>query len=302
MFPSREAPTDLDGEPATARLDTTRSGYAESLLRVLAISGHGLWIWLGTGVALGMNRIGDGAMQMPLLLGTALVCAGLALGGLPSSASTDGHAGPAVERRRPRRVAAMTLACCLPVLLLLVLGDGHGHVLAMRLAGAALLLCSLASLVQRTHRFRRQLSADLQRLSMSLPVSRLVTAWYIGGLWFWLCTMMQGEAEPVRSGSPWILLLLALALLLGLLEGMRWQSLGPSPESGHDMRLQQLSPQRVLAALLVYVLPCAALLLTDRLGGGLLAVTLALPSCLLGRTLEQRVYETALARAFPAAG
>lgn len=300
MLPSREAPPDLDGEPATARLDATRSGYAESLLRVLAISGHGLWIWLGTGVALGMNRIGDGAMQMPLLLGTALVCAGLALDGLRFSAGTDGSGRPAAARRWPRRAAMMTLACCVPVLLLLLLGDGHGQVLAMRLAGAALLLCSLASLVQRTHRFRSELSADLQRLSMSLPVSRLVTAWYIGGLWFWLCMMIQGEPEPVRSGSPWILLLLALALLLGLLEGMRWQALGPVTENDHDMRLQHLSPLRVLAALLVYVLPCAALLLTDRLGGGLLAVTLALPSCLLGRTLEQRVYETALARVFSA--
>jgi hypothetical protein len=61
-------------------------------------------------------------------------------------------------------------------------------------------------------------------------------------------------------------------------------------------------PTRYLAALLVYVLPCAALLLTERYGGGLLAAAVAVPSCLFGKMLEQRVYEKALAGAFSAVG
>ena len=46
-------------------------------------------------------------------------------------------------------------------------------------------------------------------------------------------------------------------------------------------------PARFVAAVFVYVLPCAALLLTERFGSGLLAGAIAVPSCLLGRMLEQ---------------
>ena len=302
MLPSRESPSDTSRAYDFSAADAPRPGYVEILLRVLAISGYGLWIWLGMGLALGMNQIGDGAMQMPLLLGTVLVCAGLVLGGLRLSATAEWYGGPPAVRRWPTRAVWMALACFGPVLLLLVLRDGHGHVLAMRLAGAALLVCSLISLMSSAQRFRSQLSPDLQRLSTSLPVSRLVTAWYGGGLWLWLCIMLQSGPQPEHGVYPWILLLLALALLLGLLEGLRWQSLGPSHGIDHDLRAHHVSPLRMLAALFVYVLPCAALLLTERYGGGLLAAALAVPSCLLGKMLEQHVYETALAGGLPVAG
>lgn len=302
MLPSRESPSDITHEYDFSAADSSRPGYIEILLRVLAISGYGLWIWLGMGLALGMNQIGNGAMQMPLLLGTALVCAGLALGGLRLSATAEWYGGPPAVRRWQTRAAWMALVCFGPVLLLLVLGDGHGHVLAMRLAGAALLLCSLVSLMSSAQRFRSQLSPNLQRMSSSMPVSRVVTAWYGGGLWLWLCVMLQSGPELEHGAYPWILLLLTLALLLGLLEGLRWQSLAPSQGIDSDMQLHQVSPLRMLAALFIYVLPCAALLLTERYGGGLLAAALAVPSCLLGKMLEQHVYETALAGGMPAAG
>ncbi|NMW24819.1 hypothetical protein HFP05_10725, partial [Rhodanobacter denitrificans] len=200
------------------------------------------------------------------------------------------------------RAALMALVTFLPVLLVIILGDGHGHTPAMRLAGVVLMLCSLVSLVYTAYRYRSRLSPGLQRVSSSLPVSRLVTAWYGGGLWLWLCMMVQGGLEPPQSAYPWILLLLALALLLGLLEGMRWQSLGVPHGTGGEMEVHDVPPARFVAAIFIYVLPCAALLLTERFGGGLLAAAVAVPSCLLGKMLEQRVYETALAGELPAAG
>lgn len=299
MLSSRKMPSEIAVEQPSAVAEGSRSGYVAILLRVLAISGYGLWIWLGMGLALGMNQIGEGAMMMPLLLGAALVCAGLALGLLPLSNTTEWYGLAPTQRRWSARAAWMALACFAPVLLLIALGDGHGHALAMRAAGAVLLLCSLVSLVQSACRFRNQLSPDLQRMSSSLPVSRLVTAWYGGGLWLWLCLMVQGGPEPQHSVYPWVLLLLALALLLGLLEGMRWQSLGPSHGIDYFRHAHYVSPRRILAALCVYVLPCAALLLTERYGGGLLAAALAVPSCLLGKMLEQHVYEAALAGETP---
>ena len=283
-------------------VDVHPSGYAEILLRVLAISGYGLWIWLGMGLALGMERIGRCDMRMPLILGTALVGAGLLLVRLRLPATSDWYGWPPGRSRWASRAALMALVTFLPVLLVIILGDGHGHTPAMRLAGVVLMLCSLVSLVYTAYRYRSRLSPGLQRVSSSLPVSRLVTAWYGGGLWLWLCMMVQGGLEPPQSAYPWILLLLALALLLGLLEGMRWQSLGVPHGTGGEMEVHDVPPARFVAAIFIYVLPCAALLLTERFGGGLLAAAVAVPSCLLGKMLEQRVYETALAGELLAAG
>lgn len=291
-----------DAMPDATVVEVRPSGYAEILLRVLAISGYGLWIWLGMGLALGMERIGRCDMRMPLILGTALVGAGLLLVRLRLPATSDWYGWPPGRSRWASRAALMALVTFLPVLLVIILGDGHGHTPAMRLAGVALMLCSLVSLVYTAYRYRSRLSPGLQRVSSSLPVSRLVTAWYGGGLWLWLCMMVQGGLEPPQSAYPWILLLLALALLLGLLEGMRWQSLGVPHGTGGEMEVHEVPPARFVAAIFIYVLPCAALLLTERFGGGLLAATVAVPSCLLGKMLEQRVYETALAGELPAAG
>ena len=288
--------------PDATVVEVRPSGHAEILLRVLAISGYGLWIWLGMGLALGMERIGRCDMRMPLILGTALVGAGLLLVRLRLPATSDWYGWPPGRSRWASRAALMALVTFLPVLLVIILGDGHGHTPAMRLAGVALMLCSLVSLVYTAYRYRSRLSPGLQRVSSSLPVSRLVTAWYGGGLWLWLCMMVQGGLEPPQSAYPWILLLLALALLLGLLEGMRWQSLGVPHGTGGEMEVHDVPPARFVAAIFIYVLPCAALLLTERFGGGLLAATVAVPSCLLGKMLEQRVYETALAGELPAAG
>jgi hypothetical protein len=68
------------------------------------------------------------------------------------------------------------------------------------------------------------------------------------------------------------------------------------------MDTHAMAPERFVAAIFVYVLPCAALLLTERFGGGLLAAAVAVSSCLLGKMLEQYVYETALAGKRLAAG
>ena len=302
MPPIRELSPNALPDPGATAIDAHLPGYAEILLRVLAISGYGLWIWLGMGLALGMEQIGRCDMRMPLILGTALVGAGLLLVCLRRPAASDWYGRQPGRDRWPTRAALMALVTFLPVLLVIILGDGHGHTPAMRLAGVALMLCSLVSLVYTAYRYRSQLSPGLQRVSSSLPVSRLVTAWYGGGLWLWLCTMAQGGLESPHRVYPWILLLLALALLLGLLEGMRWQSLGAPHGGGSDMDMRNVPPARFVAAVFVYVLPCAALLLTERFGGGLLAATVAVPSCLLGKMLEQHVYETALAGELLAAG
>lgn len=290
---------ELSPDPAVAAFGTYRPGYVELLLRVLAISGYGIWIWLGMGLALGVERIGQGDLRMPLLLGTALVSADWLLVCLRISAAYSDFSRRSGRVRWPVRAAGLFAVTLLPVLLVISLGDSQGHATLMRLAGVTLMLCSLISLVYSAHRYRCQLSPGLQRVSASLPASRLVTAWYIGGLWLWMCTMLQGGHQSAGGAYAWILLLLALALLLGLLEGMRWQLLGSRHGRSDAMESMALQPVRFVAAIFMYVLPCAALLLTERFGGGALAAVMSVPSALLGKMLEQHVYESVLGGGLP---
>lgn len=58
------------------------SGYAQILLRVLALSGYGRWTRLG--MALGMERSGRRGIRMPLILGSSSTRRALA-GALPAS-------------------------------------------------------------------------------------------------------------------------------------------------------------------------------------------------------------------------
>jgi len=60
---------------------------------------------------------------------------------------------------------------------------------------------------------------------------------------------------------------LGVALLLGLLEGMRWQSLGVPRGVGGETPVHDMPPARFVAAVFIDVLPCATLLLTERFGG-----------------------------------
>jgi len=115
---------------------------------------------------------------------------------------------------------------------------GENTFWATRVAGEALALCSAASLVYTVHSYRRRLSDGVARCSAQLPVSRVVASWYTGGLWLWLCLAAQDGAVHPAGTRPWIMVLLVLALLLGLIEGLRWQALArsyakPQPQVVH---------------------------------------------------------------------
>jgi hypothetical protein len=294
-------------EPSPARRPVHSSDpalqpdHAATLLRVLTASGYGLWTWLGGMLALGLHRIGHSGTVMPLALGAVLVSAGLLLAGLRPSRNRHWPAWHVRASRHPAKTLLLSGLSFVPVLLVVITGDDVLHAGLDRLAGIMLLLASLASLVYSTQRYRSGLSLRLQRASASLPVSRLVMALYGGGMWLWLCTMVQGGLEASERVYPWVLLLLILSLLLGFLEGMRWQSLH-APEVSMEAAADGLPPARFVAATLIYVIPCAALLLTERFGGGLLQASLAVPSCLLGKMLEQHSYETSLAAAIATTG
>lgn len=294
-----------ESSPASAAIPSSdpdrQPDYAATLLHVLTVSGYGLWAWLGGVLALGLHRIGRADSVMPLTLGAVLASAGL-LAGLRQRGDRQWNTWQATAWRHPAHTVLLSVLAFVPVLLVLLVGDDVRHAGLDRLAGTMLMLASLASLVYSTHRYRSGLSVRLQRASASLPVSRLVMALYGGGMWLWLCTMLQGGLEPSGQVYPWVLLLLILSLLLGFLEGMRWQSLHAPDGNMVEASADGLPPARFVAAILIYVIPCSALMLTERFGDGLLFASLAVPSCLLGKMLEQHSYETSLAATIATSG
>lgn len=269
--------------------------YPLSLLRVLALSGYGLWILLGLALMLGIYRGGRSEALLPLALGAVFVSIGLLVACLHLRGLSDWHGWFPGRRSRPTREALLALAAYLPMLAVAGLVRGDNAFWATRLAGAALALCSIASLVYTVHNYRRRLPPGLSRCSAQLPVSRVVAAWYAGGLWMWLCLAAQDGAVHPAGTRPWIMVLLVLALLLGLIEGLRWQALSQSLGRSASQRLRGRTA-RFVAALFTYAVPSLALLVVDLSDAGVPLVALAAISCLLGRTVEQRAYEEALAR------
>ena len=269
--------------------------YPAALLRMLALSGYGLWMLLGLALALGVYRGGRSEALVPLALGAVFVSAGLLVACLHLPGLSDWHGWFPARRGRPTREALLALATYLPMLAVAGLVRGDNAFWATRVAGAALALCSLASLVYTVHNYRQRLSAGVLRCSAQLPVSRVVVAWYAGGLWLWLCLAAQDGAVHQAGTRPWIMVLLVLALMLGLIEGLRWQALSP-PEGRLPAHRVRGRTARFVAALLTYAVPSMALLVVDLSGAGVAMVAVAAVSCLLGRTIEQRAYEAALAR------
>lgn len=277
-----------------------RSEWMAPLWRILTASGYGLWTWLGLALLLGMYPVGRSGTLLPLSVGTVLVGAGLLVACLPWRGASDWYGWLPRRDSRPTHAALLALATFLPMLAVAGLARGDNIFWATQLAGAVLMLCSLASLAYTGYRFRRQPSPASQSATTSLSASRLVFAGYAGGLWLWLCVLALDAPVLPSNLYPWILLLLGLALLLGLLEGQAWQAMGREGARGSAAREYPVQPARFVAALFTFGLPCTALLLARQDGIDVVAAAVAVPSCLLGRWLERYLYDARLVHA-PAA-
>jgi hypothetical protein len=272
---------DADGAGAAR----SASHVAAPLWRVLAVSGHGLWAWLGLALLLGYQQ-GRNDTLLPLAVGLILAGFGLLLACLPGRAPRDWYGWRPRRDSRPTRAALLAFVTCLPMLGVAGLARGDNEFWATRLAGAALALCSLASLAYNNYD-RRQPWRPLAPSSSSLvPVRRLLFAAYAGSLWLWALSLAQDQSDSPFLGRPWLLLALVLAVATGTMGALRWRSLGQRrPE-----RTAALRSARWLAMTLGYGVPVLALALAvaPQLPTPLLAAVVAVPSCLAGRWLEQR--------------
>lgn len=280
-----------DGSPARVR----PVRLAGILLQVAGFNGYGLWMLLGLALAMGVYPAGRGDALVPLALGIALVAIGLLVARLHVAWLPSWHGWRLGRGTGPTREALMALATFLPMLAVAGLARGDNAFWATRLAGATLSLCSLATLIMTAHGEASRRAPGLDgRLASQLPLSRVVSATYGGGLWLWLCLTSQGSDEAMLHRSmPWIIGLLMLALVRGLVDGMRWHAL--LQRSSGPRTLQELQPRRYLAAGLTYAIPCVCLALAGFGQAPLLLAGLATVSCLLGMALELSLYHGGLA-------
>lgn len=267
---------------------------AATLLHVSGYDGFGLWMVLGLALAVGVYPDGRGDVLVPVALGASLVAMGLLAACLHSRWMTHWHGWVIVRGSRPTRDALVALACGLPVLAVAGLARGDNAFWATRLSGAAMALCCFASIIVAAYAdAQRQAPGMDPQLATQLPLSRVVSATYGGGLWLWLCTAGQNTDETILHPLSWIIGLLALALLRGLVESLRWQATLRRVAAPRG-RLE-LQPKRYLAALLVYAVPCVALLLMSFEDGWLALAAVAAVSCTVGMATELSLYDEALA-------
>ncbi|HET6434017.1 hypothetical protein [Dyella sp.] len=287
-----------DASPDSGRV---RQRMLAVTLRTWSDAGYGLWALQGLALAVGIYRHGRGESLVPLALGTLFVSAGLILACVRRPGLPPWHGWYPGRSAWPPREALMALAVYLPLLAVAGLTRGDNSFWATRVAGAVLTLCSVGMLYGSPRRAPGESARSPSR--NSLAMDRLLAGLYGGGLWLWLCVAADrnrlGPAEAAHQ--PWLLILLVLALLLGLLEGMRWHVLRPGQGEGAARARSSLLGARFVAALLTYAVPCTALLLADRWQvSGWMALLAALCG-VAGRSLEQRLHARASAASAPLA-
>jgi len=196
-MPTLPKPTkSVKGDPVTPPV-----GLAPMLLEVLALCGYGLWMLLGLALALGLYSPGRGDALVPLALGCAFVSAGLLSVCLRPRTLSEWHGWRIGRGQRPTREAMLALATYLPMLGLAGLVRGSEEFWATRMISLVLALCSLVCLITSAYGYRTRRLADQAGVAAQLPISRLLSACYGGGLWLWVCLIFQADL-PITRDDP----------------------------------------------------------------------------------------------------
>ena len=266
------------------------------LLEVLALTGYGLWMLLGLALALGIYSTGRGDVLVPLALGLVFVSAGLVAACLRLPVFRVWHGWRIGRSQRPSREALLALATYLPMFALAGMARGNDSFWATRLVSVVLMICSLACLIASAYGYRARRLFKRSHVASQLPISRVLSAWYGGGLWLWVCIIYQANlsGDAVESW-PLAIGLLMLAMLLGLVEGMGWRAL-QAAELAESPPEPNLQLWRFVAALLVCAVPCICLLIVPRWPDGRWLALLAACAYLAGKSIEMWLYDIALSR------
>lgn len=267
--------------------DARAHGPLAAALRVLAQAGYGLWMLLGLALAFGVFRTGRGESLVPLAVGAILVSLGLLLASLRRPWSPAWLGWQPGRRAWPTRSALLGMATYLPMLAVAGLTRGDNAFWATRAVGAALMLCALATLIYDRRAAHRGTPMPFAGL-----LETLLFAGYSGGLWLWLFASADTSVSPGEANHPWVLPLLVLAVLLGGVESVRWR-VRPiaSADAGTTLSGNPRGSRHLITALLVYAVPCAALVFSEMGSGSTAVALLVMAACLIGRLWEQRLYD-----------
>jgi hypothetical protein len=281
MEQSRKFQSGAAASPQSAASRPRVRWYGADLLEVLALSGYGIWILLGSLLGLGIYSEGRGEALVPLTLGCGFVSAGLLVACLRLSILPDWHGWRLGRDGWPTRKAMLAFTAFLPMLAVAGLVRGNNDFWATRVAGAALLVCSLVSLISTAG------NEDGRRQPGAFPaawlIGHVISACYVGGLWLWLCVVAQAGEMNQISPESWAVGLLVLAALLASVEGMLRSS-----SQGRREAVLKWPYSRWFVAVLVYGAPCLILLWSYLHGANILLAVVAALSCGLGKSLEQR--------------
>ncbi|SEO36231.1 MULTISPECIES: hypothetical protein [unclassified Luteibacter] len=272
------------------------------VVQTATATGYGLWIVLGAALALGLYADGRGEVLAPLAIGLVLTGSGLLATCLRLPFARDWHGWNPAQRMMPTLEGMIAMMSFLPMLALAGLARGENDFWATRVAGGALAAGSLATLVYTARAAARELPPAVATIANVWPLGRTVSALFSGGLWFWACVASQAET-PAHPADPWQFALLAVALALGLVEGVRWRALGQVAEehgSGAEIATGRgamgLLGWRVAVAILSVGLPSMLLLSHPAGQAHALAAGLGALSCVIGQCLEQRLFGRAYVR------
>jgi succinate dehydrogenase hydrophobic anchor subunit len=277
-------------------LDTASIPLAGVVLSVLAGAGYGLWLLIGLALAAGVYVDGRGEVLAPLVAGMVLVSGGLLASCLRMPGARLWHGWEPTQGSLPTIEGLVAMGAYLPMLAVAGLARGSNDFWATRVAGLALAVLCLATLLQSARNACRRdgMPAPMPTL---LPLAMLVAALLAGGLCLWLCVVLEtSERNEVNVYAARVFVLIA-ALASGLLDSLRWRALLHGAAGRLDAPTSEpLAAQgRLAAAVLGVGVPCVLAVV----GSGPLeaaAAAVAALSCVIGQCLGQRLFCAAHAR------
>ncbi|WHZ20327.1 MAG: Sulfite dehydrogenase (quinone), membrane-anchor subunit SoeC [Rhodanobacteraceae bacterium] len=210
---------------------------------VLSGAGYGLWCWLGAALAAGVYPHAGTDVLAPLVFGFALVTAGLL-------ASTS-HLGRPERAWRAltqwksswlSREGIASLVTYMPMLALAWLAMARDTGASIRVAGALLALCALATIFCTANIYRSLKTIRAWRAPQVLPLYFLF-ALLSGGLWLWSWLLFTSNSA---SGAAFPLALLALAVIAAIVKVDYWRGIDAQPANtaGHATGLETLGMVR----------------------------------------------------------
>jgi len=210
---------------------------------VLSGAGYGLWCLLGLALAARIYPLAGAGILVPLAFGFVLVTAGL----IASTAhlGRPGRAWRALSQWSSSwlsREGVASLVTYLPAIAIGWLAYAGHQGWSIRVAGAWLALCSLATVVCTANIYRSLKTIRAWRVPQVLPLY-LGFALLSGGLWLW-AWLELASVRPIGLAFP--LALLGLAVLAALTKAAYWKTAdrAPVPTTDHAIGLQHLGHVR----------------------------------------------------------